>query len=31
MNGLAVYAATIGFTVVLLRLGVAGFRKQVLT
>lgn len=31
MNGLAIYGATVGFTVVLLRLGIAGFRRQVLT
>ncbi len=31
MNAVAIYAATTGFTVVLLRLGIAGFRKQVLT
>lgn len=31
MNGVAIYAATIGFTVVLLRMGLAGFRRQVLT
>jgi ABC-2 type transport system permease protein len=30
MNWLAVYAATVGFTAVLLKVGVAGFRKQVL-
>jgi hypothetical protein len=31
MNGVVVYAACIAFTAVLLRVGIQGFRRRVLT